>query len=440
MKPETLGQRYIANVIHELPNTVQNPLKTFHSKTKPLRSTFRSSDPTIKANKKAVEARKQWLQPDTIDPTFGIEGDTKEVKIRRSYRRLESSNLFNPPVQGASLSELVPSAENDGRKYVLIEESRLAELAQIEHILEEEKRGIQDQCTTVVGRYAVDARIPFPATRIAVNNLSKADMLSLEGEITTLHLAWHNYCIKNNYDRIHAVLNKNSYLQGPEILRGMKLAKLVGLESNKIMSCERDTMLFEDDLSYLNNAHYNAKMRGVDYDRYYVLASRYGYMDEEEYTKDAYPGRRYWIRCVDGALKFQQVWGMYWAIQKMRRRKGATGFQKIIRGFLAWRKYHPLIVFRLKYGKRSYYDFVMSRWKSYNRILKMCKEAIIHALSTEWVTYTMEAWKSYTRTSKEEKERKARKTLAKIMNAGLYKVRTRVISFTTIASALTPLE
>jgi hypothetical protein len=285
MKPETLGQSYIANVIHNLPNTVQNPLKSFHSKTQPLRSSFRALDPTIKSNKKQSELRKQWLQPDSIDPSFGIEGDTKEVKIRRSFRRLESSNLFNPPIQGAPLSELVPIAETQSRKYVLVEESRLAELAQIEHILQEEKQVMAEQVTGVVGSFSVDARIPFPATRIAVSNLSKADMLSIEEQLSTLHVAWHNYCIKHNYDRIHSVLNKNSYLQGPEVLRGLKLAKLVGMESSKILACERDTMMFEDDLSYLNNQHYKAKMRSLDYDRYYVLASRYGYMDEEEYYK-----------------------------------------------------------------------------------------------------------------------------------------------------------
>ena len=103
----------------------------------------------------------------------------------------------------------------------------------------------------------------------------------------------------------------------------------------------------------------------------------------------------------------------------MRRRKGAMGFQKIIRCFLAFRKFHPLIIFRLKYGKRTYYEFCLGRWKSYNRILKMCKEAIAHALDKTQFYECWGAWKKYVSIAKEEKEKLIRRVMYKLINAGL---------------------
>ena len=38
----------------------------------------------------------QNAYPEKIDPNFGVSGDTQEVYIRRSYRRIASSQLFNP--------------------------------------------------------------------------------------------------------------------------------------------------------------------------------------------------------------------------------------------------------------------------------------------------------------------------------------------------------
>ena len=44
-------------------------------------------------------------------------------------------------------------------------------------------------------------------------------------------------------------------------------------------------MLFEDDLSYLMGKYYEAKIRQIDYERYYILAARYGPYQEIEFNK-----------------------------------------------------------------------------------------------------------------------------------------------------------
>lgn len=419
MKPESLPS---STEIPALPSGAKNPLKEFQTKSEPMVSNFRAMDFTVKSNIKEIESRAQWLVPDKVDPHFGIKGDTREVMIRRSYRRLESATLFKPATGVVSLSEIVPLAESPTRKLILVEESRVNELARLESILRDEQHRLGEQAAGVMSNYHIDARVPIPATRMAVQNLAGADQRGLQEKISTLHVAWHNYIVRNNYDRLSAVHNRASYVdRGPAALRALKLSKLVESNREKVLMMERDSMMFEDDLSYLNGAYSKAQERVWDYDRYYVLANRYGYMSEDEYYKDDRPGRRYYLRAVDGALKFQGIWGMYWAIQKMRYRKGATGFQKIIRGFLAWRKYHPLIIFRLKYGKRSYYEFCMHRWKKYREMLRMCKTGIQWLLDREWIHKTFGAWKLFREISKSEKFRKAKQIFAKVMSAGVYK-------------------
>ena len=417
MRPELLPK---GAVPPKLPGGAPNPLKVFASKSKPIAPAFRALDQSKPVIIKEIESREQWLAPDKLDPKFGITGDTREVLIRRSFRRLESSNLFKP--EESSLSEIVPEHVSPDKKYVLVEKSRLNELARLESILREEKEKLREQTVGVLSNYHIDARIPMPATRVAVRTLAEAEQRKLTGEISDLYVAWHNYSTKNNYDRVSSVMNKHSYVdKAPAALRAMKLNKLVHDNAEKMLKMERDSMMFEDDLSYLNLSYAKAQERIWDYDRYYVLATRYGHMSEEEYSLDDRPGRRYYLRAVDGALKFQQIWGMYWAIQRIRYRRGAMGFQKIIRGFLAWRKYHPLIIFRLKYGKRSYYEFCLHRWKRYNAMLKMCKVGIQWLLDREWIKKTFYAWQEYRILSKEEKIRKAKQIFAKVMSSGVLK-------------------
>ena len=422
MKPETLSKNFSPG---GLPRAVPNPLKMFQSKSKPLSKYFRSTDATVGSNLKEIEARTPWLKPDKVDPTFGIKGDTKEVLIRRSYRRLESIQLFNP-VKNVSLEELALDVEKAGRfdpkRYVLVEESRLVELAALETILREEKARLGDQCAWIINDYQVDARIPLPATRLAVHNLCDADSKRLLEEMKQIQLTWKDYCIKNNYDRMDDVLNAKSFMRADSLaLRALKFQKLHEMRAEKMLKFERDSMSYEDDCSFLFGAYHRALERKLDYDRYFVLATRYGYMSEHEYALDERPGRRYWIRCVDAAVKFQNVWGFYWAIQRIKRRKGATLFQKIARGWIYYRRYHPIIIFRLKYGKRTYYEFCMSRWKSYVRIIKWSRDSIAWWLDKTWFHKCWAVWKKYAKDTVAERNRMLRRVLYGLINAGLVK-------------------
>ena len=51
-------------------------------------------------------------------------------------------------------------------------------------------------------------------------------------------------------------------------------------------------MSYEDDMSRLVGQYLDAQIRKRDYDRYYILATRYGRYSPEEFSLDARPGRR----------------------------------------------------------------------------------------------------------------------------------------------------
>lgn len=419
---------------------IENPLKRFPSKSRRMAPYFRSLDAPTNYTAE-IEKRERWLQLDRLDPNFGISvpasttsagesgttATTQEVFLRRSYRRLESSSLFFPPRMGASLAELSAPPAPENRRFILVQESRLRELAQFEAILREEREALGEQCSWILSDYRIDARIPVPATRAAVSNLCDADMRRLAGEMVLLHRTWRAYYLQQHYDRDEArtALPWNSYLGGrdnktPLAQRPAKLVLLLQGQDARQLKRERDTMLFEDDLSFLVTAHQRAAGRKKDYERYFVLATRYGHMTEAEFSRDERPGRRYWVRALDGCLKFQRVWGAYWAVQSLRRYKGAKQFQKIVRGYLAYKKFHLLIIFRLKYGKSSYLKYSLRLWRQYIHIIKMCRESIAFFMEN-WVAKCLEAWKTFSDASKAEKMRIATQNRQRAMNAGLVK-------------------
>ena len=413
-----------------------NPLKRFPSKTSRLAPYFRSLDgpsQSVEKTNREIEKRERWLQMDRLDPTFGLaapssssssshgEGTPSDVFIRRTFRRMESSGLFNPPRMGASLSELSEPPPPTQKRFVLVEESRLRELAQIEAILREEKEALGEQCSWIMSDYHIDSRIPIPATRVAVNNLCDADMKRLAREFDTLQAAWVSYAMQKKYyrDISHNALPYQSYIgNAPLAMRPIKLVKLETERMERQVKMERDSMLYEDDRAFLVNSYYRCSARKKDYERYFILATRYGHMDESEFHKDERPGRRYWVRALDGCIKFQKIWGAFWAVQSLRRYKGAKQFQKIVRGFLAWHKFHPLIVFRMKHGKSSYLKYSLHKWREYIHLIKWCRESIAW-LMVNWADKCIGHWKIYTAQSKEKKIQKARRIFAQFLNAGL---------------------
>lgn len=369
-----------------------NPLKEFPMEVRSLQfyPTYAAIDGPKNARK--IESKKRWLQSDSIDPIFGISGNSQEVQIRRAYRRIESSNVFNPTKRDdVSLTEIVTPLVPPPKKYVLIEQSRLDSLQKLENILRDEKEKLGEQCSMALSSIDIQPNIPTPAIKIAVNNFSEADMRHSAAELRKLKNAWDQYCEQNHYNRSYLSTTKDSMLNAPIVQRAMKLKMVKEISEKKLLRQERDFMQYEDDLAFLVQQYERAQSRRNDYNLYYVLAARYGSYSWEEFKIDEKPGKRY-MKAVNRAVNlFQSLWGSYWAVKKEERRFSATLIQKIWRGHYKYRTLNPIIKCRKRMGKRTYYMFCWPRWLHYVKICKMIKEAIIYHREN-WKSPCFNAW------------------------------------------------
>ena len=352
-----------------------NPLKMFPSKSDTITKTFSALE--IPKVKRQLEGYERWMYPDRIDPTFGVAGSSQEDYIRRSYRRIASSNLHNPlPREDVSLGELHRRPAPPKNKFVLVEEARLEELSKFENVLREEKFRLGEQCAWLLNDTEVQACVPTPATRLALHNLCESEMRTLRAQIVRLNTEWDAHYKKNSYNR-PPVYMKHAYTDAaPLAQKAMKLMMVKDAQDTWRIRKDRDTMLYEDDMSSLVMRYEDAHERKLDYDRYFVLATRYGHWDEEKFYQDNRPGKRYWTRVMKAVVGVQRIWGSYWAVRRIRLFRGARALQTLWRSFYAYKWNHPVIKMRLKIGKRTYYAFCWMRWMEYVDIIKAIKAKI----------------------------------------------------------------
>jgi hypothetical protein len=148
-------------------------------------------------------------------------------------------------------------------------------------------------------------------------------MRKIAAQINELNNKWVKFSKENHYNKPHVYSKDNFSSTGPLATRAMKLKLVREAVDLWRKRYNRDTMLYEDDLSFLVGKYEDARERRLDYDRYFVLATRYGQYEEKEFYKDSRPGHRYWRRVLVAALKFQRAWDRYWAVQKIRRYRAA---------------------------------------------------------------------------------------------------------------------
>ena len=301
------------------------------------------------------------------------------------------------------LSDLTSKNNTAKKDYVLIEKSRLSELTKFEDILREEKVFLGEQCAWVMSDVKYDLNIPIPATRLAMHNICESKMRKVAAQILDLNQKWKVYRKANHFDR-NPVYTKDSYLKSaPLSQRALKLKLFREACEQYRLRRDRDTMLYEDDLSYLIGKYQDARERKVDYDRYFILSTRFGKYSSEEFYKDNTPGFRYWKRATIAAVKFQKLWNKYWSVAKIRRYLSSREIQKVWRRYWALKIWRPIIKMRLKMGKRTYYRFCWNLWLHYNKIVKKIKEAIkYYKQNSKGICFY--SWKKHTA---EEKERKA---------------------------------
>lgn len=203
-------------------NTLQlNPLDIFPSKKDSITKAFFGIE--IDKHKRKVEDNIRWLYVDKVDSNFGLQGNTQEDSIRRAYRRIESSTLFNPVQQkDVSLSNITPII-NPNKNYIVIEESRLQELTNLESKLKKEKKLLGEQCEWALSDIQIKSNIPIPATRLAIYSLCESQLKKIEYDYIKLTDNWKIFCKQNHYNQNHLFM-RNSYVNNAPISqRAMKL-------------------------------------------------------------------------------------------------------------------------------------------------------------------------------------------------------------------------
>lgn len=419
---KTLRKERLEPINQEFRNSgIQNPLNNFPTKHDTIvKALFAVETNRIKSNKRTLQDNLRWLHADRIDANFGLHGESQSDTIRRAYRRVESSALFAPTnAKDAPLSEIVPSNATAGKRFVVVEESRLRELTKLEDTLRKEKELLGEQCGWALNDMEVNARIPMPAIRLAVHNLCQQQMLAVAEDVKRLKEQWEAFCRQNHYHKPHLFI-KDSYINtAPLSQRALKLRLVREAVETWRLRKDRDTMAFEDDLSYLMGKYHAARIRQQDYERYYILAARYGPFSDQEFNRDSRPGKRYFIAASRGAIKLQLLWDRYWAMTKLRRYRAARTIQKHYRCRYYYRKYHPIIRLRLRIGKKTYLIYCWHAWLHYNHLCRQIKDALEYQFNT-FIKNNFIAWRRFAKEAKAGRELRAQTMIGRATNAIVY--------------------
>lgn len=349
--------------------------------------------------------------------------------IKKSYRRVASSQVLLPPADtNVSLSDLFRTQNADGKNYILVEESRLSELTKLENILRTEKAMLGEQCVMVLSEVNVTARIPMPAIRLAMHSLCDAEMKKYSKLIASLHEEWRVFARKNNYHKSFLASNASYVNSAPEAQKMSKIKYAYEANQKYLLRKARDTMVFEDNFSRYADKFIDAELRRQDYERYYVLATKYGVFDEKEFARDAWPGTRYYKMATRAAQMLQKRWAVYWPIKKMRMHRAARMFQALWRGHAAYRVWHPIIMLSLHVGKRSYFRHSWGRWLEYNKLCRQIKASLRFFMDT-YTRRCFVAWRKYSVDQKLHKQDLLNRFARRIKNSSLHMVYSRWAAF-----------
>ncbi|KAJ1420704.1 hypothetical protein B484DRAFT_128420 [Ochromonadaceae sp. CCMP2298] len=335
-------------------------------------------------------------------------------EVSRKLRRLEVSSGFSPDKRQRPL-EPAQSALT----FVVVEESRLQELMKLEATLRVERSLLGPQSGWALPDFRLDPRVPVPATRRAFHALCDREIKKVALDAAKLEVDWRLFCLQNHYNKPH-LFEKQAYLAcAPDAQRLLKERLVREALSTFRIRKERDSMRYEDDRSFLMGKHSTAFTRQRDYERYYILASRYGPMNANLFAQDPRPGRRYFLRASGAVVRIQMAWDRYWAVIKLRRYRSARMIQTAWRARRIYKQLHPIIRIRLKIGKRTYYMYCLFAWRHYNDICRHIREALQRQV-LKFSRANFRAWMSYALTERDGRNSRAKQLIARTVNFGAY--------------------
>lgn len=337
------------------------------------------------------------------------------ILLKKSAAPPETQTAF-ARWQNQVATPLVPPPQ-EPKGFVLVEEERLAELTRFESTLQREKELIarqtngREQSLSIFEHDRIDPRVPSESVRRAMRDMSAARCKFLAAEWATLHANWARhaahfsfntpYVYRDYADASDAKLGAElrnpaaSWLlkSAPGHMQEKKLKMVKQASESFRLRRDRDTMLFEDDRSFLCQQMFEATTRALDYDRYCSLALIFGPMPPEQWRHaKSRPGLQYFVRATANALIIQRCWNVFWTLYKLRRYRAARRVQTKFRAWYGYKSLHPLVILRLRFGKRTYYFYCWARWRQYNQLVKAIA-ARLELMRIRWVRMCFANWK-----------------------------------------------
>lgn len=400
-----------------------NPVRLFPAKSDPLQQ--------ILIDSKKQKQKFVWLDPYKRDPTFSIDGNDTASSLRKTFRRVETKSLFQrsddkyfatvenslstqlrSSTPGSSTTNMnsstkfssslpidspikINSSKKKKKEYIIVEVSRLKELTKYEKILRHERDLLGQQCSWLMAEEQISPSLAIPAVRMAIHNMCEAQLRGLFDDTKRMEDLWQEYYFKNRYHRKRKHTYTASYIDHlPLIHRAKKLKEIREEDEEHYHAMERDTMMHEDGLSAAYRRYGNIIEFREDYDRYYILAYRFGGLSEADFNASGRPGERYLALITHSVILIQYAWKCCAARWLLKKHLSCKSIQAVFRRHRAQKKYQPLILMRIKCFRRNNFEYRIQVWLDYNRRCRLISLAL-RFCGAPFLPQSFKAWRLF---------------------------------------------
>ena len=425
------------------------PLDRFPEKNDTLIGAFFARDASKDTNEIFHDANRQFTRK-ALDLDYAnaprVDGTINNIPIVHDVTEASRASQHYRWTNKIANTTALPQQKLE-RNFVLVEEGKIGALSQFEATLRDEhdliaSRNYGDDVSLtnpgdgeskvgqqlpalILNHDMIDPRVPTKKIVKALKKMNGERMDLLIGQWRILQSNWSQHTKANHYNEhakgkflfqeytedklmtmTHDEDGANDWLlrNCPVHLRARKLKMAKEAYDSFSKRRDRDSMLYEDDRSFLYSQIYEANMRTLDYERYVFLCGLFGPMSKQEWAHSgSQPGTKYWIRATIAVTKIQHAWDRYWSTYKLHRYRAARSIQTAYRCHWGWKNLHPIVLIRQKIGKRTYYFFCWAAWTDYNYRVKRIA-ALLHFHKYNWSHKTFDGWREYVRVTTREKK------------------------------------
>lgn len=263
---------------------------------------------------------------------------------RRDFRRFEGGGLLTNPGDERACAKKCVEIFDEGCNlsrddYVIVPKRRLREFARLEARLRDERIALGERCRgmTSLATPSVAGTMVLVAT---CNETKRRCVMALE-------------TLKKERRRLPPVAGRQERTKAREIKRAAMAVKtgqwgaFRQMQFEQAVRKERAQMHQEDARRRIVATWMWANEQCADYQKYAALVAEYGVpFDEATFASLARPGAQLSALCETGASAFQLMWRSRAPAYKARRLKAGRRIQTRVRGYVARRKWTPVLRIR----------------------------------------------------------------------------------------------